>query len=244
MITGVDKTRTGSYDTFYDNQDNTDYAYLGIRQLATPVSSFTFPSASRNNYALRDLQMYTPYPTGTERGKLYLVDIDEYKSTNGIPGFGGYTTLHLPNASEGYFIVTPTLNDPSYNATQNIAIYSFESVDELWDNGYRITGGTSNTYNPVTTKAIWDVTKNSSRWTNVGYSPNDPDPLQKRRSREQIIQNMLTCTSLAYQIQSVDNNLDDDEILHGALLVAGRGSQWDNTTWKGIVPISGSLVQG
>ena len=108
--------------------------------------------------------MYTPFPTGTERGKLYFVDIDVYSSESSVPGRGGYYSLQLPNngTTGSYFVVTPTLNESGYALSQSIAIYAFEDIDDLWDNGYRIAdSNTSGLNTPVTTKTRWDNTKNN-----------------------------------------------------------------------------------
>ena len=250
MVTGIDKTKTGSYDTYFDNktsvQDNKEYAYLGIRNLATPRSEFTWPSASKNDFNLRDLQMYTPYPTGTERGKLYFVDIDVYSSESSIPGRGGYYSLQLPNngTTGSYFVVTPTLNNPGYAASQSIAVYAFTDIDDLWDNGYRISNSkTDGTHNPVTTKARWDNTKNNAAWgAGTGWDPNSGDPTTALRSKEQIVSAMFANTTISSQIQTSLLGIPVAEQLHGAVVVAGEGSGYDNPTWRGIIPITGTLV--
>lgn len=248
MVTGVDKTQTGSYDTYYDGKtsvsDDRNYAYLGVRNLLNPRSEFTFPSASKNDFTQRDLQMYTPYPTGTERGKLYLVTPDTYYSDASIPGKGGYYTLGLPGNQDEYFVVTPTLNDPGFANSQSIAVYSFRDINELWDNGYRIADSNVAGLNtPVTTKARWDNTKNNGAWTGgTGWNPNDPDPTIAKRSKEQIVAAMFANTTIANQIQTSTLGIPSAEQLHGAIVVGGQGSFYDNNTWKGIVPITGSLV--
>jgi hypothetical protein len=250
MVTGVDKTRTGSYDTYFDNKTSVgqsqDYAYLGIRNLSPARPEFTWPSASKNNFNLRDLQMYTPYPTGTERGKLYFVDIDVYSSESSIPGRGGYYSLQLPNngTTGSYFVVTPTLNNPGYAASQSIAVYAFTDIDDLWDNGYRISNSkTDGTHNPVTTKARWDNTKNNAAWgAGTGWDPNSGDPTTALRSKEQIVSAMFANTNIASQIQTSLLGIPTAEQLHGAVVVAGEGSGYDNPTWRGIIPITGTLV--
>ena len=250
MVTGVDKTRTGSYDTYFDNKTSVgqsqDYAYLGIRNLSPARPEFTWPSASKNNFNLRDLQMYTPYPTGTERGKLYFVDIDVYSSESSIPGRGGYYSLQLPNngTTGSYFVVTPTLNNPGYAASQSIAVYAFTDIDDLWDNGYRISNSkTDGTHNPVTTKARWDNTKNNAAWgAGTGWDPNSGDPTTALRSKEQIVSAMFANTNIASQIQTSALGIPTAEQLHGAVVVAGEGSGYDNPTWRGIIPITGTLV--
>ena len=115
MIAGFSKSQTGSLDTYFDNfssaQSSYDYAYLGIPTGSlNPTSSyFTWPVGSRANSTLRDLQMYTPYPTGTERGKLYWVDKTAYANDASIPNRGKFVELILPDGNE-YFIITPSLN--------------------------------------------------------------------------------------------------------------------------------------
>ena len=128
MVTGIDKTKTGSYDTYFDNQtsvqDNKGYAYLGIRNLPTPRPEFTWPSASKNDFNLRDLQMYTPYPTGTERGKLYWVDIATFVDTPGILDKEFYVELQTPPDNQ-YYIITPSLNASGLSTGGHIAQYGF-----------------------------------------------------------------------------------------------------------------------
>lgn len=250
MVTGVDKTRTGSYDTYFDNQtsvqDNKGYAYLGIRNLPTPRPEFTWPSASKNDFNLRDLQMYTPYPSGTERGKLYFVDVVEYANDGTVPGKGeGWYSLEMPDQSDAYYVVTPTLNEAGYVNSESIAIYAFADIDDLWDNGWRISNSqTANQSIPVTTSASWTATKNygggGSAWGG-GFSPYDGNPTVALRSKEQIVQAMFACTNVASQIQTA-LGISFPNQLHGAVVIAGSGSVYDNDTWKGVIPITGSLV--
>jgi hypothetical protein len=251
MVTGVDKTRTSSYDTYYDNKTSVgqsqDYAYLGIRNLSPARPEFTWPSASKNNFSLRDLQMYTPYPTGTERGKLYFVDPEVYSSESSIPGKGGYFPLEMAtngsSTTASYCVVTPTLNNPGYALSQSIAIYHFEDIDDLWENGYRISNSQAGGHTPVTTKTRWDNTKNDAAWgAGTGWNPNSGDPTTALRSKEQIVAAMFANTAIASQIQTSTLGIPTAEQLHGAVVVAGSGSRYDNTTWRGIIPITGTLV--
>jgi len=248
MVTGVDKTRTGSYDTYFDNKtsvlDNREYAYIGVRNLATPRPEFTWPSGSLNDFNQRDRQMYTPYPTGTERGKLYFVDTVQYADDTSVPGKGeGWYSLELPS-TDAYYVVTPTLNEAGYALSESIAIYAFADIDDLWDNGWRISNSqTANQSIPLTTSASWTAIKNNGGWgagTGWDTSPS-ANPQVLLRSKEQIVQAMFTNTNLAGQIQS-SLGISIPNQLHGAVVIAGSGSAYDNLTWRGIIPITGTLV--
>ena len=249
MALGVNQTETGSMDTFFANQtsvsDNPSYVAIGNRNLATPRNTYYFTSGSNGsgwNYPSSTGSMYTPFPTGTERGKLYLIAIDDFDDalTGSLPIKTDWVTLHTP--ATGYFILTPTLNDPSLNLSRSIALYAFEDVDDLFQNGWRITKGTSDTYDPLVAESTWDTIVQHGGWSVGGLIYNDPDPVIARRSKEQIVACTLAMTAKSLQIQG-SAGLSGANLLRGALVIPGDDFRdYDSAGWKGIVPFTDALV--
>jgi hypothetical protein len=90
MIIGVTKAETGSMDAYFFNQiiaDQYDYAYLGCPTGSGIIPTwFTWNTGSLSNTNQKDNQMYTPYPTATQRGKLYWVGTGSFEANySGIP---------------------------------------------------------------------------------------------------------------------------------------------------------------
>ena len=113
------------------------------------------------------------------------------------------------------------------------------------DNGWRISNSnTANQSTPVATSASWTAIKNYGgggiAWGG-GFSPYDGNPTVALRSKEQIVQAMFACTNVASQIQTA-LGISLPNQLHGAVVIAGSGSAYDTSTWKGVIPITGSLV--
>ena len=249
MAIGLNQKDTGSMDTYWADQtsvqNDPSFVSIGNRDLSGPRNTYYFTSGSNGsgwNYPSSTGSMYTPYPTGTERGKLYLVDESRWDANlaNQLPVTSGWVTLFTPPT--GYFILTPTLNDSSYDTTNNIALYAFEDVDDLFQNGWRITKGTSDSYDPLVDKGVWDSIVQNGAWSTGGLIYNDPDPIIARRSKEQIVACTLAMTNKSLQIQ-LNVGLEDDSLLRGALVIAGDDSgDYDNASWKGIVPFTDALV--
>ena len=240
MIAGFSKSATGSMDTYFVNfssiLNSRSYIYLGIPTGSTnPTSSFfTFPVGSRANSTLRDLQMYTPYPTGTERGKLYFVDKATFVNDPSIPDNGKFVELILP-AGDQYFIITPSLNDPSLQSNGvHIAQYAFVDEDDLFNNGWKSQRGTPSTSNPLASQANWNTLVNDPSWSNppFGFNPGTPG------DRAQIVANLLAYTENSYTIQTT-LGLSVANLLKGAIVLGGETTPFNNSTYKGLVPLIG-----
>ena len=240
MIAGFSKSATGSMDVYFDDkssvQFSSDYAYLGIPTgSGNPTSSyFTWPVGSRANSALRDSQMYTPYPTGTERGKLYFVDKVTYANDPSIPDREKFVELFLPQ-SEGYYILTPSLNDPALQASGvHIAQYAFADEDDLFANGWKSQRGTPSTANALASEATWSSLVNDPSWNGspFGFSPATPG------DRAQIVANLLAYTINSNSLQTA-LGLSVANLLKGAIIVGGEATPFNNSTYKGLVPLIG-----
>lgn len=233
MIAGVDKTQTGSYDTHFDSLSATyNYAYLGISEVT--ASYFTWPVASRASSSLRDLQMYTPYPTGSERGKLYWVTTSTFITDPSLPTKENFVQLTPPPDNQ-YFIITPSLNNPSLATTGHIAIYAFADEADLFDNGWRSQRGTSGASNALATEANWNSLTSDSVWTSPPFSF---DPSGTPGDKAKIVANILAYTETSYTLQNT-LGLTGANLIKGAIVVAGGGTPFDNSTYRGIVPLFG-----
>jgi hypothetical protein len=233
MITGVNKSQTGSYDSYFDSLSATyDYAYLGISE--TTASYFTWPVASRATSSLRDLQMYTPYPVGTERGKLYWVTTSSFINDLSIPNKENFVQLTPPSDNQ-YFIITPSLNNSSLSTTGHIAIYAFADEDDLFENGWRSQRGTPDASNALATEANWDSLVGDSIWSGP---PFNFDPLGTPGDKAKIVANLLAYTETSYDLQNT-LGLTGANLIKGAIVVAGGSTPFDNATYKGIVPLFG-----
>jgi hypothetical protein len=237
MITGVTKAETGSMDTYFSTQTTAnlyDYAYLGA-----PTGSsgrppwWTWNTASRSDSSLKDFQMYTPYPTATTRGKLYWVTTSSYYSDGAIPNRDKFVNLEIPGSGQ-YYIITPSLNNPSFQAAGECVIsqYAFTDEDDLWFNGWKSQSGLPSFANPLATQANWTAVLNDARWTipplsfrNDGTVPGD---------RAQIVANVLAYTQQSFIVQ---NDLAVTPIIKGAIVLAGTGTIFSNSTYKNLVPL-------
>ncbi len=240
MIAGFNKNQTGSLDTYFDNfsfnLNSQDYAYLGIPSgSSSPTSSFfTWPVASRANSTLRDSQMYTPFPTGTERGKLYWVEKTTYANDASIPDKGKFVELLLPEEA-GYYIVTPSLNEPTLQALGvHIAQYSFVDEDDLFTNGWKSQRGTPSASNPLASEANWNTLVNDPSWAAPPFSFSLPTPGDKAK----IVANLLAYTINSHTIQTA-LGLSVADLLKGAIVLGGKTTLFSNSTYKGLVPLVG-----
>ena len=237
MITGVTKAETGSMDTHFSNQtliNDYNYAYLGCPTgSGARPSWWTWNTGSRADSSLKDFQMYTPYPTATTRGKLYWVTTSSYFADGAIPNRETFVNLEIPGSGQ-YYIITPSLNNPSFQAAGECVIsqYAFTDEDDLWFNGWKSQNGLPGFSDPIATQANWNAVLNDAIWTlpplsfrNDGTAPGD---------RAQIVANTLALTQASFEIQT---NLSVTPFIKGAIVLAGTGTIFDNGTYRNLVPL-------
>lgn len=240
MIIGVTKAETGSMDAYFFNQiiaNNYDYAYIGCPTGSDPLPTwYTWSTGSISNTNQSDLQMYTPYPAGgITRGKLYWVGTGSFEANySGIPNSSGFVNLEIPPASH-YYIITPSLNNPTFQASGKftIAQYAFVDENDLWDNGWKSQAGSpTGASDPLATQANWLNIINDNSWSGPpfnfdqsGATPGD---------RAQIVANVLALTNNSLSIQ---NSLGVNPIIKGAIVLAGKTTPFDNDTYKNLVPL-------
>ena len=230
LVTGAVKTATGSLDTWFDTTIGStapsyvkgkDYAYIGIAATGNVTSSF-WASGSNNNINDRNAQMFTEFPTGTEVGKLYFINGEVFNDdalTGSLPGDrNAWADLEFVTGGGDYFIITP-FNGGFFK-------YNFIDLDDLWDNGWRVSkAGSSDT--PLD-KTKWDNNKDSGTWLST-YGLDSSIGSQK----EQIIANMLGASPGSVQIDG------GSPYFKGAILIAaggGAGGDWSNYNY--VVPIN------
>ena len=247
MVTGVDKTRTGSLDTYFDSKvtgGDYDYAYIGSANDNPPFpypTTYTWPSGSNESRGDRNLQMYTPNPN-SERGKLYFVKTDTFSTDNLLPSKDQFVSLNLPEA-EGFYVVTPSLNASLLVTTFHIAVYAFEDVDDLFANGWRCQSGKPTESSPLTLKDTWVNITNNTDWYNLlGLDVNDADPVLKAQARAQVVACTLALTPVAQTMQTA-LGLSGQTLIKGAVVIAGAGVEpWGDSSFNsygGIVPFIG-----
>jgi hypothetical protein len=179
--------------------------------------------------------MYTPYPAsgsiGTKRGKLYWVATGSF---NGgiIPG-QGYVNLEIPGNGQ-YYIITPSLNDPSFQnlSTFCIAQYAFADENDLWTNGWKCQMGLPGFSDPLTTATKWLNAVGANSWLgppfnfdNSGGTPGD---------RAQIVANVLALTNNSFTAQTAAGVFP---LIKGAIVLAGKTTPFDNGTYRNLVPL-------
>lgn len=234
MIIGVDKSLTGSYDTYFDNAaPPMAYAYLGI-DVGQTSSFFTWNKASRETSSLSNLQMYTPFPTGSERGKLYWVSSSAWDSDTGIPDRSSYVELLQPSGN-AYYIITPSLNSSSLATGRHIAQYAFADEDDLFDNGWRSQRGTPDASDALATETNWSSLVNDSAWTDP---PLNFDPVVTPGDKAKIVANLLAYTETSYQVQNT-LGLSGSNLIKGAIVLAGKTTPFGGDTNQGLVPLLG-----
>ena len=238
MITGVTKAETGSMDSYFNGQDVSvkyNYAYIGMTSAsgANPPSWWTWSTGSLADNTQKNLQMFSPYPTSTTRGKLYWVTTSSYYSDGAIPNRETFVNLEIPPANQ-YYIVTPSLNNASYQAAGQCVIsqYAFANEDDLWFNGWKSQNGLPGFSDPIATQA---------NWTSVLYDPIwGAPPLSFRNDgsvqgdRAQIVANTLAYTQASQEIQS---NYGVTPIMKGAIVLAGTGTGFSGGTYRNLVPL-------
>lgn len=240
MATGVNSSSTGSLDTFWNGKitgDDYRYAYLGITPPTTPNANYTFPTGSRGNNALKDLQMYTPYPIGTTRGKLYFVKLSAYTAdsasiASSSPGTT-FTPLLQPSG-DAYYIVTPSLNDVSLAGSSHIVQYAFADEDDLFQNGWKSQRGLPGASDALASEGVWSGLINSPSWTNPPFNFN----LATTGDKAKIVANILAYTENSYTIQN-SLGLSSANLVKGAIVLGGDTTPFNGITFEGIVPLLG-----
>jgi hypothetical protein len=242
MAIGVSSTATGSFDTYWDSQiatSNYNYAYLGIPSPPTPNISYTWDTGSRGNSVLNDLQMYTPYPIGTVRGKLYFVQLSSFSlDKENIQSVVGVTSSFVElNQPSGdlYYIITPSLNDVSLQGTYHIAQYAFTDEDDLFQNGWKSQRGLPNSSTPLASEGTWVSLINNISWTQPPFSFNLATPGDKAK----IVANILAYTENSYTIQNT-LGLSAGNLVKGGIVLGGTNSPFtSDLIYAGIVPLKG-----
>lgn len=236
MALGVDKTQTGSMDTYFNGKlaaNDGNYAFLGCSTKSTPSLYHWFNSGSVNGTHNPTGSMFTPFPDSTERGKIYLVSPSVFVSDTGLPIKEGWVDLNpIPNTGDdSYTVITPSLIGPTQTG-KFIAQYNFYGIDDLWDNGWRVQNAEDGA--PITTKTVWDNLKNGD-WDTVGLDINGANPTQ---AKEQIIACILAFTPKASQIWNGGVGTTNTSLRpKGALLMSqGVGQMYDTSNFKGLVP--------
>ena len=238
MITGVTKAETGSMDSYFNGQDVSvkyNYAYIGMTSAsgANPPSWWTWSTGSLADNTQKNLQMFSPYPTSTTRGKLYWVGTGSFEADPSIPNKSSFVNLEIPNAGS-YYIITPSLNNPTFQGNKNvIAQYAFENEDDLWFNGWKSQiGSPIGASDPLTTETKWLQVVGDNSWTgppfnfdNSGGTPGD---------RAQIVANVLACTVNSFSEQGFKSV---NPKIHGAIVLAGKTTPFDNNTYRNLVPL-------
>jgi hypothetical protein len=237
MIIGVSKIETGSMDIYFDNQlisDQYDYAYLGCATGSGTIPTwFTWNTGSLSDKTQRTLQMYTPFPTSTQRGKLYWVGTGSFENDLAIPNRSGFVNLEIP-PSGSYYIITPSLNDATFQAAGKfcIAQYAFVDENDLWANGWKCQMGLPGFSDPLTTETKWLNAVNSNTWTAPpfnfdlsGVTPGD---------RAQVVANLLALTNNSLTVQGTAGI---NPKIQGAIVLAGKSTVFDNGTYRNLVPL-------
>ena len=243
MATGVGVSNTGSLDTLWNTKitgNDYNYAYLGIVSPSTPNVKYTWSTGSRGNNTLKDFQMYTPYPVGTTRGKLYFVQLSAYTTDSAsiaaIAPTVTFTSLNEP-AGNAYYIVTPSLNDPTVAAGSHIVQYAFADEDDLFQNGWKSQRGLPSSSDPLSAEGTWVTITNHISWTQPPFSFNLATPGDKAK----IVANILAYTENSYTIQNT-LGLSPGNLVKGAVVLGGASTPFSITgepLYAGVVPLLG-----
>jgi hypothetical protein len=238
MIIGVTIAETGSMDNYFFNYliaDNYDYAYLGAPTGSGTIPTwFTWNTASLADTNQKNLQMFAGYPsTSPLRGKLYWVGTGSFETDPSIPNKSGFVNLEIP-PSGSYYIITPTLNDATFQTSGKfcIAQYAFVDEDDLWTNGWKSQIGSVGASNPLTTETKWMNVVGDNSWNAPpfnfdisGATPGD---------RAQIVANVLALTNNSFTQQ---NAALVSPRIQGAIVLAGKSTVFDNNTYRNLVPL-------
>jgi hypothetical protein len=233
MVIGVDKTQTGSLDTFVNSTvpgqgytKGQDCAFIGIPGAASPTStSFWTSGSDLGGVGPNDDAMFTPYPSSSEGGKLYFVTpqvFNDVALTGSIPHRASWSDLQ-PGDDPSYVIVTPDDSSP-----YNFYRYSFTDIDDLITNGWRISDGAGNPLD----KTKWDNLVTNADWNNVGLSP-----AGTTQEKEQIVACSLAGTPQAKSLSG------GALTFKGAVLLAFGGTggrDWGKTGY--VVPFADANI--
>lgn len=248
MAIGLHAINTASMDTHFndkiDTNNNRDYAFLGCDSGNTNIYHW-FATGSNARADNPTGSMFTPYPTGTERGRLYLVTPDVLVDDSSLPIRDGFVNLELPAGGgvTDYLVLTPSLLGPTQTGNF-VAQYAFADIDDLFDNGWRVQNADDGA--PITTQTVWQNMVSSSIWRDTyGMDKDDGNPNTATKAKEQIVSCILAFTPGANDVWvnggvgTTNTNLRPK----GALLVSkGVGEGLDSNNYRGIVPFNDSLV--
>jgi hypothetical protein len=234
FITGVGQSLTSSFDTFWDAKtiaNNYGYGYLGSYPPATPDVNYTLDSGSGANTASKPLQMYTPFPTSTVRGKLYFLTSTNFASDYSALNSAGlnpnlFTEIQIPSSGQ-YYVITPSLESAVGPTQQYVVQYAFVDEDDLYNNAWRIQAHGSTT-DPITTEATWISLTVGGGWTLAPYNLN----LATTGDKAKIVASILGYTPKSITLQAAINPK-----VKGAMVVAGAGTPFDNISYNNIVPL-------
>jgi hypothetical protein len=241
MVIGVTKAETGSMDAYFDvriDNGNYDFAYLGCPTSSGPFPPptwFTWNTGSLADPTQNDLQMFAGYPsTSPLRGKLYWVGTGSFETDySGIPNNSGFVNLEIPPDGQ-YYIITPTLNDATFQSSGKfcIAQYAFVDEDDLWTNGWKSQIGSVGASNPLTTETKWMNVVGDNSWTappfNFDISGGTPG------DKAQIVANVLALTNNSFTQQTAQTV---SPRIQGAIVLAGKTTPFDNDTYRNLVPL-------
>ncbi len=239
---GVNVLQTASLDLIFDAAISNgafawNYGYLGCPSPgSTPQSYFTFNTGSRNTTSLRNFQMYTPYPTNTTRGKLYWLSSDQLSVASLGTISSSFVSVATP-APDYYYVVTPSLEDPTLQTSNHIVQYSFTDENDLYQNGWKVLDGKSGSADPLISPGVWNQLINAPVWTNpspAGFGLSLVTPGDKAK----IVASILSYSSASADLQTFYSVAPSD-IVKGALVIGGENTPFDNSNNKGFVPIVG-----
>ena len=235
FITGVGQSLTSSFDTFWDAKtiaNNYGYGYLGSYPPVTPNVNYTLDSGSGANTTSKPLQMYTPFPTSTVRGKLYFLTGTNFTSDYAALNTAGlnpnlFTEIQIPSTGQ-YYIITPSLESAVGPTQQYVVQYAFADEDDLYNNAWRIQIHGSTT-DPITTQATWVSLTVAGGWN---LAPYNLDPVGTPGDKAKIVASILGYTPKSIALQAAVNPK-----IKGAMVVAGAGTPFDNISYNNIVPL-------
>jgi hypothetical protein len=180
--------------------------------------------------------MYTPYPTNTTRGKLYWLSSDQLSVASLGTISSSFVSVAIP-APDYYYVVTPSLEDPTLQTSNHIVQYSFTDENDLYQNGWKVLDGKSGSADPLISPGVWNQLINAPVWTNpspAGFGLSLVTPGDKAK----IVASILSYSSASADLQTFYSVAPSD-IVKGALVIGGENTPFDNSNNKGFVPIVG-----
>ena len=156
-----------------------------------------------------------------------------FENDPSIPNKSSFVNLEIP-PSGSYYIITPSLNDATFQAAGKFTIAQYAFVDEtdLWENGWKCQNGTPGVSDPLATQDNWNKATTNGSWgappfnfDNTGGTPGN---------RAQIVANVLALTNNSNTIQSSEGI---SPRIKGAIVLAGKSTVFDNDTYRNLVPL-------